>query len=87
MGMGVIANSMENEVNENEYENENGNGNENYYRHSGQNNLNNNINNIPIGQYDKYKKEIRKNAIMPLNSLCNCGSKKKYKSCCLLKSE
>ena len=31
------------------------------------------------------KKEMKERAQQPLNSLCNCGSNKKYKSCCIKK--
>ena len=29
------------------------------------------------------KRELISSAKMPLNSLCKCGSKKKYKNCCI----
>ncbi len=31
------------------------------------------------------KREIKEKAQQPLNSLCNCGSNKKYKNCCIKK--
>jgi len=31
------------------------------------------------------KREIKERAQQPLNSLCNCGSNKKYKHCCIKK--
>jgi uncharacterized protein YchJ len=34
---------------------------------------------------EQRKREMKSNAEQPLNSLCNCGSNKKYKNCCLKK--
>ena len=34
---------------------------------------------------DIHKRELISTAKMPLNSLCKCGSKKKYKNCCIKK--
>lgn len=33
------------------------------------------------------KREMKATAKQPLNSLCNCGSNKKYKNCCIKKNE
>lgn len=32
---------------------------------------------------ERQKRELKSSAKMPLNSLCRCGSKKKYKICCI----
>ena len=34
---------------------------------------------------EQRKREMKSNADQPLNSMCNCGSNKKYKNCCLKK--
>jgi hypothetical protein len=34
---------------------------------------------------EQRKREMKSNAEQPLNSMCNCGSNKKYKNCCLRK--
>ena len=31
------------------------------------------------------KREMKEKANQPLNSMCNCGSNKKYKNCCIKK--
>lgn len=36
---------------------------------------------------EEKKRKIKENAKQPLNSLCNCGSGKKYKNCCAKKFE
>jgi hypothetical protein len=34
---------------------------------------------------EQRKREMKNQAEQPLNSMCNCGSNKKYKNCCLKK--
>ncbi len=47
------------------------------------------LNNTPRIEYETKaeirKKEMKENAKQPLNSICQCGSGKKYKSCCIKK--
>jgi hypothetical protein len=34
---------------------------------------------------EQRKRQLKEQADQPLNSICNCGSNKKYKHCCLKK--
>jgi hypothetical protein len=34
---------------------------------------------------EQRKREMKEKAEQPLNSMCNCGSNKKYKNCCMKK--
>lgn len=40
---------------------------------------------IPESKKEKQKRELKEKAKMSLNAQCRCGSKKKYKSCCIYK--
>jgi hypothetical protein len=48
-------------------------------------------NNTPTTTYttkaEVKKKQMKEKATQPLNSVCNCGSNKKYKNCCMKKDD
>ncbi len=75
-GMGIHNNRVRTE----EYNSE-----EEIPSHSNTNRLSDEPRTIYNTRAEIRKREIKEKANQPLNSMCNCGSNKKYKNCCLKK--